>query len=44
MGGKPTEDFAIANTLEDARAEVPSDMLRVDRLSEDDAVIVETWI
>jgi hypothetical protein len=40
----PTADFAIADTLEAARAEVPAGMHRIPRRPEDDPVIVETWV
>lgn len=44
LGDRPTGDFAIAVTIERARAEVPMGLHRVPRQSSDDAVIVETWI
>ena len=44
MGGKPTEDFAIADSIETARTEVPPGMYRLPRQSGEDKVILETWI
>ena len=40
----PTTDFAIADTLEAVRAEVPEGMCRIPHQESEDAVIVETWI
>jgi hypothetical protein len=44
LGGRPTADFAIADTLEAARAEVPIGLHRLPREPDDDRVIVETWV
>ncbi len=41
---KPTGDFALALTLEEARAEVPPGLCRLLRAPGDDRVIVETWV
>lgn len=41
---RPTEDFAIADTIEKVRAEVPMGLHRMPRQEKDDAVIVEVWI
>ena len=39
----PTTDFAIADTLEAARAELPPGLHRVPRQRGEDPVIAETW-
>ena len=44
LGVKPTQDFAIADTLESARAEVPDGLLRLPHQPGEDATIAETWI
>ena len=44
MGGKPTQDFAIADSLEAARAEVPAGMYRLPHHPGEDDVIAETWL
>lgn len=44
VGGKPTPDFAIADTLEAARAEVPPSLYRLPHQPGEDTVIVETWL
>jgi hypothetical protein len=44
LGDRPTEDFAIALTLAEARAEVPRGRVRLARSAADDPVIVETWV
>lgn len=43
-GAKPTQDFAIADTLEKARAEVPMGLHRLPHQQGEDPAIVETWI
>jgi hypothetical protein len=43
-GGKPTSDFAIADSLEKARAVVPTGLYRLPHQPGEDDVIVETWI
>ena len=44
IGGKPTQDFAIADSLEAARAWVPEGMYRLPHQPGKDDVITETWI
>jgi hypothetical protein len=44
LGGDPTQDFAIADSLEAARAKVPQGMYRMPHCPGEDDVIVETWI
>ncbi len=46
MDGRSTPDLVAvpAKTLEAARQMVPPGLVRLDRLAEDDPVIVETWI
>lgn len=44
FGAKPTSDFAVADTIEAARAEVPAGLHCLARQPGDDPVIVETWI
>ena len=44
LGDQPTEDFAVADTIEAARAEVPMGLHRMPPQPGEDAVIVETWI
>ncbi len=44
IDGKPTQDFAIADTIDSARAEVPRGMHRLPHQPGEDDVIVETWI
>ena len=43
-GCAPTSDFAIADTLEAARAEVPAGLHRIPHQSGEDPVIAETWL
>ena len=44
-GRGPTPGMAhLAGTLEDARANVPAGLIRMDRAADDDPTIVETWI
>jgi len=43
-GGKPTSDFAIADSLEAARIEVPAGLYRLPHQPGEDDVIVETWL
>lgn len=46
-GNKPTRLCAVKNTLEEARATIPTEpiqYLRVEREAKDDAVIIETWL
>jgi hypothetical protein len=44
FGDKSTEDFALADTLEGARAEVPLGRYRMPHCPGEDEVIMETWI
>jgi hypothetical protein len=44
FGTIATSDFAIANTIEEARAEVPDGLVRLPHQPGEDAVIAETWI
>lgn len=43
-GTNPTRIIATAETLNELRAKLPSQMLRLDRYEEDDPCIVEVWI
>lgn len=43
-GARPTEDIETGETLEEIRAKLPADLVRFDRDSRDDEVIVETWL
>ena len=40
----PEAILAVADSLEQARAAIPRGLQRLDRLADDDPVIVETWI
>ena len=44
LGEKPTEDFAMAETLDGARAEVPPGLVMMARAEGDDPKIVEVWL
>jgi hypothetical protein len=44
VGNKPTQDCAIADSLEIARTEVPPGLHRLPYQPGEDGVIVETWI
>jgi hypothetical protein len=44
FGMEPTEDFAIADTLEAARKELPRGLYRIPRQPGEDPVIAETWV
>jgi hypothetical protein len=44
IGAEPTEDFAIADTLESARAELPHGLYRIPHQPGEDSVIAETWV
>ena len=39
-----TDDFALTDTIESARAEVPEGLVRIPHQTGEDPVIVETWI
>jgi len=39
-----TDDMALADTLEEARAQVPAGRYRLEREADDDPVIVEMWL
>jgi len=39
-----TDEFEVADTLDETREFVPGWAIRLDRQPEDDPVIVETWI
>lgn len=41
---KPTDMVAIAESLEEIREAKPPEMMIMDRMPNDDPVIVETWI
>lgn len=41
---KPTENFIMANSLEEIRAKVPAGAVRMDRHPKDEAQIVEWYI
>ena len=41
---KPTNMVAIAESLEEIRGAKPPEMMIMDRMPNDDPVIVETWI
>lgn len=43
-GDQPTENFAVARTIEEARAHVPMGLHRLPRQPDDDAAIVEVWL
>lgn len=43
-GDRPTDDFAIADSIEIARTHVPSGLCRLPHQPGEDDVIVETWI
>lgn len=43
-GDKPTTLVAIADSLEEIRETKPPEMMIMDRMPNDDLVIVETWI
>jgi hypothetical protein len=40
----PAETQSVVDNLEQARARIPADMTRIDRLPGDDLAIVETWV
>lgn len=40
----PTGECVTASTLEAVRAKLPSGLYRLDRVSDDDPCIVETWV
>lgn len=44
VGDVPTCDFAIADTLDAARAEVPDGLYRIPCQIADDPVLVEVWL
>jgi hypothetical protein len=44
QGIVPTAEFALADSLEEARAKVPGDCVRIDRNPADDPAILETWL
>lgn len=44
IGGSPTDDFLVTDTIEEARAKVPSGLVCINRYPQDDPVIVETWL
>ena len=44
VGEFPTEDFAIARSLEEARTHIPTGLYKLPRFPEDDAPIVEVWM
>ena len=39
-----TDDFHVADTLEDVRAHVPKECLRIERCEADEPQIVEVWV
>lgn len=41
---RPTEQFHTAATIEEIRKFIPADKVRIDRHSQDDPVIVESWV
>lgn len=41
---EPTADFALFETLEDAREHIPDGCMNLGRFPEDDPVIAETWM
>lgn len=40
----PTEVVVVKNTLEEIRNEIPEGFINIGRMSNDDPVIVESWI
>lgn len=43
-GPVPTEDKYVADTIEEVRLRIPSGFVRIERMMEDDPVIVESWV
>lgn len=44
INDKPTlEPLCVEDTLEEAREKIPKGLFRMDRMADDDIVIVETW-
>lgn len=44
QGAVPDSEARFAMTLEEARALIPADLYRLERVDEDDPKIVETWM
>lgn len=43
VGAGPTDDHHVAETLDEVRAMLPPDLIRMTRVPADDSVIVEVW-
>ncbi len=44
IGEQPSpEPLCVEDTLEEARKKIPAGLVRMDRMPEDDSVILETW-
>jgi hypothetical protein len=41
---RPTEDYSLHDTLNDARKAIPHWTVRLERHPQDDVVILETWL
>ena len=39
-----TGEYVVGNTLNDVRAKLPSGLMRMERSSQDDPLVRETWI
>ncbi len=44
LGERPTDDFAIALSLEAIREEIPPGLARLPRCTDDEPHIVEVWL